>query len=218
MTSCNPLVLTLEAGADFKGIFMKLKPFLLITIPFSIIIHLVQITNCYSEPSNGLKVGVVDISAVFEEYSKRKLFDKQLKEIEKEYQDTVSEKRSEIKKLKEEISLMDMGNENRLKKEEIIEKKAIDLEVFAKFTEQSLLKKYKEFFEIIYLDVSKEVENFGNEYGFDLIIKNEEPELKSGEISDLQFKIGIKTVLYYSKTLDITPQIIKRLNNQISKK
>lgn len=191
---------------------MKLNLFLLIIIPSSIIIYLAQITNCHSDPSNGLKVGVVNISTVFEEYSKRKLFDKQLKEIEKQYQDTVSEKRSEIKKLKEEISLMDMGSENRSKKEEIVEKKEIDLEVFARFTEQSLLKKYKNFFEIIYLDVSKEVESFGNEYGFDLIIKNEEPELKSGEISDLQFKIGIKTVLYYSKTIDITPQIIKRLN------
>ncbi len=161
-----------------------------------------------------LKVGVVDISRVFEDYVKRKAFDKDLKNLEKRYEALIDEKRKVIIKYGEEIALLDMGSASRGKKEESAEKLTIDLEVFAKFAEQNLLKKYKECFETIYLDVTKEVERFGKENSFDVILKNEEPELKSKEISDLQFKIGIKTVLYYSKSVDITNQITKNVNEK----
>ncbi|MGR3218748.1 MAG: hypothetical protein ACUZ8H_02880, partial [Candidatus Anammoxibacter sp.] len=74
------------------------------------------------------------------------------------------------------------------------------------------LRKYKEYFESIYIDVSKAVETYGEKNGFGLVLKKEKPELKSSEIRDLQFKIGINTVLYYSSAVDITPQIIKDIN------
>ena len=99
-----------------------------------------------------------------------------------------------------------------MRKEDAIQEKSIDIEVYAKFAEQNLLQKYKEYFESIYIDVSKAVETYGEKNSFSLVLKKEKPELKSREISDLQFKIGINTVLYYSSAVDITPQIIKNIN------
>lgn len=165
-----------------------------------------------------LKIGVVDISSVFEQYSKRKVFDKQLKDIEKRHEDVINGKKNSILLLKEEIELLDMGSDAREKKEDAAMSKSIELEVYTNIAEQSLLKKYKECFQTIYIDVCNEVERYGKENSFDIILKNEEPELKSNEISDLQFKIGIKTVLYYSKAVDITPQIIKNMNRDYSLK
>ena len=75
-----------------------------------------------------------------------------------------------------------------------------------------MLRRYKEYFETIYDTIVKEVEAIGEKEKFDLIIKKEEPELKSGQISDLQFKIGIRTVLYHSKAVDITSKVIESLN------
>jgi hypothetical protein len=61
------------------------------------------------------------------------------------------------------------------------------------------------------------VEEIGKQNNFDLIIKKEEPELKSGQISDLQFKIGIRTVLYHSESVNITLDVIDSLNASYSK-
>ncbi|GAN32937.1 ATP-dependent Lon protease [Candidatus Brocadia sinica JPN1] len=78
------------------------------------------------------------------------------------------------------------------------------------------MKKYKDYFESLYTEVCKEVEDIGKREQYDLIIKKEEPELQSGGISELQFKVGIKTVLYHSTEVDITTQVIDNLNKKYS--
>ena len=187
-----------------------IKKFILLTFVFGIVWHFVLPESGYS--NTGLKIGVVDISTVFNKYLKRIAFDKQLKDIEKQYEKTIDGKRNTIMLLREEVELLDMGSKTRTEQEDAIQEKSIEIEVYAKFAEQNLLQKYKEYFEIIYVDVSKAVETYGEKNSFGLVLKKEKPELKSNEISDLQFKIGINTVLYYSSTVDITPQIIKNIN------
>lgn len=161
-----------------------------------------------------LKIGVVDLNDVFSKYEKRKKNDAQLREQESQYQKSINDKKKELVSLNEKIQLMDLGSEARKKDEETFEKKNMELESFAKFAEKNLVKKYKSYFESLYSEVCKEVEDIGKREQYDLIIKKEEPELQSGGISELQFKVGIKTVLYYSDTLDLTNRVIDNLNKK----
>ncbi len=162
--------------------------------------------------AEGIKIGVVDISGVFEKYQKRKDLDQELKDLETQFQSEINKKRKDMINLDEETQLLDLGSESRRKNEELLERKNVELEGYAKFAERQLLRRYKEFFETVYDAVVKGVETIGKKEGFDLIIKKEEPELKSGQISDLQFKIGIRTVLYHSKSVDVTSKVIESLN------
>ncbi|MEE9605496.1 MAG: OmpH family outer membrane protein [Candidatus Scalindua sp.] len=162
--------------------------------------------------AEGLKIGVVDISGVFEKYQKRKDLDQELKDLEAQLQNEINKKRKDMINLDEETQLLDLGSESRRKNEELLERKSVELDGYAKFAERQLLRRYKEFFETVYDAVVKGVETIGKKEGFDLIIKKEEPELKSGQISDLQFKIGIRTVLYHSKSVDVTSKVIEALN------
>ena len=169
-----------------------------------------------ASPSKGLKVGVVDLNGVFEKYEKRKAFDAQLKEQEKQCQKNITDRKKELISLSEKIQLLDPGSEARKKDEETFEKKNMELESYAKFAEKSLTKKYKDYFESLYTEVCKEVEDIGKREQYDLIIKKEEPELQSSGISELQFKVGIKTVLYNSDAVDITSRVIDNLNKRFS--
>ena len=174
----------------------------------------IKLANAEAED---FKIGVVDIGGVFEKYQKRVDMDQKLKEREKEFQDEINKKRKELIDLDEETQLLDLGSESRGRNESLLERKTAELEGYAKFAERQLLKKYKSFFENIYQEVVLKVEEIGKQNNFDLIIKKEEPELKSGEISDLQFKIGIRTVLYHSESVNITLDIIDSLNASYSK-
>ena len=169
-----------------------------------------------SAPSRDIKIGVVDLNVVFEKYEKRKAFDAQLKEQEKQYQKIINDKKKELVGLNEKIQLLDLGSEARKRDEETFEKKNMELESYAKFAEKSIMKKYKDYFGSLYTEVCKEVEDIGKREQYDLIIKKEEPELQSGGISELQFKVGIKTVLYHSESVDITNQVIDNLNKKYS--
>ncbi len=180
----------------------------------SLICTNINIANAETED---FKIGIVDIGNVFEKYQKRIDLDQELKEQEKEFQDEVNKKRKEIIDLDEETQLLDLGSESRSNNENLMERKNVELEGYAKFAERQLLKKYKNFFENIYQEVVQKVEKIGEQEGFDLIIKNEEADLKSNEISDLQFKIGIRTVLYHSDSVDITFDVVDILNASYSK-
>ncbi len=180
----------------------------------SLIYTNINIANAEAED---FKIGIVDIGNVFEKYQKRIDLDQELKEQEKEFQDEVNKKRKEIIDLDEETQLLDLGSESRSNNENLMERKNVELEGYAKFAERQLLKKYKDFFENIYQEVVQKVEKIGEQEGFDLIIKNEEADLKSNEISDLQFKIGIRTVLYHSDSVDITFDVVDILNASYSK-
>ncbi len=173
--------------------------------------------NLANAEADDFKIGVVDISSVFEKYQKRIDLDQELKEQEQGFQDEINKKRKEIIDLDEETQLLDLGSESRSKNENLMERKNVELEGYAKFAERQLLKKYKDFFENTYQEVVLKVEEIGKQNNFDLIVKKEEPNLESGQISDLQFKIGIRTVLYHSESVDITSDVIDNLNASYSK-
>ncbi len=198
-----------------KCLFVRIP---IICLIFALLANFTVINvNPANAGAEDIKIGIVDISKVFEKYKKRIDLDQKLKEQEKEFQDEINKKRKEMIDLDEETQLLDLGSENRSENEELLERKSVELEGYAKFAERQLLKKYKNFFENTYDEVVKKVETIGKQGNFDLIIKKEDSGLESGQISDLQFKIGIKTVLYHSQSVDITSNVIENLNAAYSK-
>ena len=164
-----------------------------------------------------LKIGVVNINQVLDKYEKRKELEKQFLTFRTQAEQQLRQKQGEIKSLREEIQLLDMGSESRRKNEEAIEKKMLYQQLEEKMAETNLSRKEKEFFEELYQDVCREIENLGKKEKFDIILKKEDLELKSADILELRLKIGIGTVLYYSDTLDVTTKVIEALNSRHSK-
>lgn len=164
-----------------------------------------------------LKIGVVDINEIFDNYDKRTDLDQQLKNTEAEFKKEIESKKKTMIDLNEETQLLDLGSESRNENMEILERKNVELEGYAKFAEKQLTKKYKDAFEKIYEEITKEVNSFGKEKNYSVIIKKEKPNLASNQLSDLQFKIGIRTVLYNSSAIDITSNITERINARYQK-
>ena len=182
------------------------------------VFSIVSIVAFSSMPQNvkaeGIKIGVVDINEIFDKSAKRIDLDQQLKDTEAEFKIEIESKKKIMIDLNEETQLLDLGSESRNTNIEILEKKNVELEGYAKFAENQLTKKYKKAFEVIYEEIIKEVDSFGKEGNYSVIIKKEKPNLESNQLSDLQFKIGIRTVLYNSSAIDITQAVTERMNSR----
>ena len=173
--------------------------------------------NPVTANAEGFKIGIVDLDVVFEKYKKKEDLAQDLQNREKEFKDEINKKRKEMIDLSEETQLLDLGSETRRKNEDTLERKNVELEGYAKFAQRQVIKGYKTLVEQIYGEIVKKVEEIGESEGYDLIIKKQEPELNSGQLSDLNINIGIRTVLYHSKAVDITAIVIERLNADYSK-
>ncbi|HHT9126966.1 MAG TPA: OmpH family outer membrane protein [Candidatus Brocadiia bacterium] len=199
-----------------KGCVKFIKYFFLV-LSAGILSSSVSFAKDVPEETSQQKIGVVNINRVLDKYEKRKELEKQFMAAKTQTEQQLRQKQGEIKSLREEVQLLDMGSESRRKNEETLEKKMLYYQLEEKMAETNLSRKEKEIFEELYQDVCKEIDNLGKKESFDIILKKEDLELKSADILELRLKIGIGTVLYYSDALDVTDKVIEALNSRHSK-
>lgn len=161
-----------------------------------------------------LKVGVINLNKVFEQYDKRKELEDDFRDIRSRSEDILKSKQDEAIALREEIQLLEAGSVARKKKEEELEKLLLYLQIEDEVARKNLAKAEKDFYEELFQDINTAVDEVGKKEGFDLILKKEDIEPKSADLLELRLKIGIGTVLYFSNTLDVTDKIIESLNRK----
>ncbi len=164
-----------------------------------------------------LKVGVVNLNKVFEQYEKRKELENDFRDIRARSEDTLKIKQEEAMSLREEIQLLEAGSMARKKKEEELEKLLLYLQVEDEVARKNLAKAEKDFYEELFQDINTAVDEIGKKEGFDLILKKEDIEPKSADLLELRLKIGIGTVLYFSNALDVTDKVVESLNRKLKR-
>lgn len=161
-----------------------------------------------------LKVGVVNLNKVFENYKKRVAMEDSFKDLKTREEESLTDKQDSLMSMREEMQLMERGSEARKELEAELQKKLLYLQLEEEVARKNLTEKEKEYYEELYDDINKAIETIGKEQKFDLILKKETIETKSADLLELRLKIGIGTVLYYSDAMDITDIVVQYLNEK----
>lgn len=164
-----------------------------------------------------MKVGVVNLNRVFDQYDKRKELENDFRDIRNRSEEVLKVKQDEAMALRDEIQLLEAGSTARKKKEEDMEKVLLYLQIEDEVARKNLAKAEKEFYEELFQDINAVVEEVGKKEGFDLILKKEDIDTKSADLVELRLKIGIGTVLYFSNALDVTDKVVESLNRRYKK-
>ena len=137
------------------------------------------------------KIGYVDLAKVSDEYSKTKDYEKsfeaQVKGKDAERQKYVDE----IRKMKDEQALL--SDKAKAEKQNVIDDKIKNLQVFDKSVRDELIKQRNTMLGEIQKDIDGVINSYAKEVGYDIVLIKQ-------------------TVLYAGNELDLTPEVIKRLN------
>lgn len=137
------------------------------------------------------KIGYVDLAKVSDEYSKTKDYEKnfesQVKGKDAERQKFVDE----IRKLKDEQALL--SDKAKAEKQTGIDEKIKNLQEFDKKVRDELIKQRNQMLGEIQKDIDAVISAYSKEAGYDIVLIKQ-------------------TVLYGGNELDITAEVIKRLN------
>ena len=163
------------------------------------------------------KIGVINITKVFDNYKKKRVLEEDLRAIREQKSRVLREKENEIKRLADEIRMLELGSEARKKRETEFEKKQVELRSFTEVSAGNLTTQKRDVTEKLYSDIADAVSEYGRKHGFDLIIKWEDVEMRSETMEELLYKINQKTVLFASEKIDITQELIHILNAGYSK-
>lgn len=146
---------------------------------------------CGNAAAKEYKIGYVDLAKVSDEYAKTKAYEKsfesQVKGKDAERQKHVDE----IRKLKDEQTLL--SDKAKAEKQTVIDDKIKKLQDFDKSVRDELVKQRNQMLGEIQKDIDGIISVYAKEAGYDIVMIKQ-------------------TVLYGGSDLDLTSEVIKRLN------
>ena len=145
----------------------------------------------------GLKIGYVDIAAVFDQYSETKKAKLALEKEIKSKQDAIQKMSDEVKNLRQALEVQQeaLNPEDKKAKLADIERKSQDLQKFTEESERDLTKKESDLTQGILAKIYAAVQVIGREKSYTLILD------KNG-------------VIYGADSWNITDDVLKRLEDQ----
>ncbi len=156
-----------------------------------------------------IKLGVVDLAKVFKGYKKSAELEKRInaeRDALKAELDAIKKKISDLNK---ELDLLDFGSPTYQKKEE--EKaRAVGLyELKKRRLEDRIKRRWEEYNVALLDDINAVVAEYGKQHGYTLIFKVDTEPSK-----DQKLLAGLRNVLYFAQTIDITNDIVTILNRR----
>lgn len=143
------------------------------------------------------RVGYVDLPKVFESYEKIESFDKDLETLGKAKEDERNALVDDIRKLKDELSLL--SEEGKVNRKKDYEEKMGKLEEFDTATHRELSTKRNELLKEVFDDIEKVVNDFADENGYDLVFSS-------------------RSLIFQRDQFDITSPVVRELNRRYERK
>ena len=163
---------------------MKKAVVVLLGIIFSLALFM---GSAYAED----KLGYVDLSRAFSEYTKTKGYDKNLSDKEKAYTDERDKKVAELKAFQDKLSLL--GDKEREAKGSELQAKAKTFQDYDRQKQADLRKEQEEKMKELLKDIEEAVKKYSEKEGYTLVFND-------------------RVLVYQTKSMDITNQVIAILN------
>lgn len=152
---------------------------------------------CGNAMAKEYKIGFVDLAKVSDEYGKTKDYEKSF-ETQVKGKDTERQKYvDDIRKLKDEQALL--SDKAKAEKQTVIDDKIKNLQEFDRKVRDELIKQRNTMLGEIQKDIDGVIAAYSKEAGYDIVLIKQ-------------------TVLYGGAELDVTAEVIKRLNASSGKK
>jgi len=185
---------------------------LLLAFSGTVMLLVFCLTSSLYSQQQSVKVGVVDLKIVSENFNKWKRLAAQLDTETEKSNKQLAEMGKEIEKLQEEEKQFKPGSDKHKEIQIALSTKDIEMKSFL-HTEQNRLKEMAEKLGGELLNnIEAVIKNYGRKEGYTLIIKKEEMPVQNQDWMQLRNYVSRKSVMYYSADIDLTNKIVSELN------
>lgn len=168
---------------------------------------------------NSFKLGVVNLKTCFEKdkYERIKDVDADLQRMADDYAKRLKDIEKKMLELRDQIEAL--PRESGLRAQKLLDLRRLETDL--KFEKEYGRAKYLDYYSDrkmeIYNDIRKVISMIGQEQKFDLILRVEQPLLEEQDPETVSQRINNRVVLFHHDSVDITPQVLKRLNEEWAK-
>lgn len=160
----------------------------------AILFMAIFVSSVHAQTIDGRKVAFVDLSQVFDQYSKTKEYDTVLEKKHTEYESARNKKLDKIREAQNKLSLLKDAEKAKL--QEQMDKDRAELLEFDQQQQRELKKERDEKIREILLEIEKIVRNIAEKENYAMILND-------------------RVLIFGSKELDITDKVLKQLNESL---
>jgi Skp family chaperone for outer membrane proteins len=165
------------------------------------------------------KLGVVNLKTCFDpkHYDRIKEVDVDLQKMADEYTKKIQDIEKRIVELRERYESLPRDSALRAEKILQLRRAEVDLKFEKEYGRARYLDYYSERKIEIYNEIRRVVTLIAAEQKFDLVLRIETPTLEEQDTETVSQRINNRVVLFYHDSVDITPAVVKRLNDEWAK-
>lgn len=169
------------------------------------------------QPSPSARIGVINLTRMWEGYQKRLYLDSKLTRFRETKTQVLEEKKNEITQLTRKLDLLAPGSTQREAVAQELEEKQIQARTLVELSTKEVARRYFEYWDIVYNDIRAAADRIAPQEGYDLVLKAVDVRSRTTSAQELQGKIEGMTVLYAAPHLDLTEKVLTMLNQEFAR-
>ena len=163
-------------------------------------------------PPQPARVAVVDIVKVFNDYNRTKQINERLNKEQLDLQNQRKQKLDRVEALKSQLDSLHPDSKDYYQRQKELLEISIDLKNFTEIKAEEVKREFRVLTEDIYSEMLKTIETVAKEEGYDIVLYLDLTDIHGDTFPDLLEKIRERKVLYSSKNIDITQNVLDSLN------
>jgi len=168
-------------------------------------------------PSGGTLVGVVDLVRVFNEFEQTKALNAELERYKREVTEEKQRKEEELAVEKQTLQGFAPDSAEYRKRRQAFEKMMIEYRVWMTVKAENLEEQHRMWIERTYATATKCIADVAKERGIQVVITREELDTNVEDTNVLRTQILNRKIVYYDDALDMTGEVLTRLNDAFAK-
>ncbi|GJM26920.1 MAG: hypothetical protein DHS20C16_33350 [Phycisphaerae bacterium] len=177
-------------------------------LAFAIVVSMTQVANAQS------KIAVIDVAQVFESYEMTRDLEAMFNAKRQELATEAEQRRTSIEQMRRGLAAFDPASSDYISREKELIRAEVDFQVWSTHSEQRLKTNHKLWLLSIYRNTQAMVSQLANERNFDLVLTFDRLAEDAPDSVTLRQQILLQKVIYHHSRIDITTEVLNRLNNE----
>ncbi len=176
-----------------------------------VIVFVLAAAQIASAQSN---IAVIDVAQVFESYTMTRDLESMFNAKRQELSNEAEQRRTSIEQMRRGLAAFDPSSADYISREQELIRAEVDFQVWSTHSEQRLKTNHKQWLLAIYRNTQGAVAKLANERNFDLVLTFDRLAEDAPDSVTLRQQILLQKVIYHNSRVDITTEVLNRLNNE----
>jgi Skp family chaperone for outer membrane proteins len=162
-------------------------------------------------PTGAHRIAVVDIGYIFKMHAGFKAKKADLESQMKLASDRLKQEQEALRKMMQDLQNSPPGTEEYKQREEEIARRNADLQIRFQLQDKEFARKEATIYHTVYKEIEQEVQYLASQSGLDAVLRFNGDTVDPDQPAQVMRNVN-KLVVWFNEGLDVTPEILRRLN------